>query len=92
MELDVKNITEANRDAWNEVMHRYQAAAKEKWDALFMQPGYVCLGNTEVELLRKNDIEGKSVAHLCCNNWIELLSMKNLGAGYCVGIGVKQAR
>jgi ubiquinone/menaquinone biosynthesis C-methylase UbiE len=69
-------------------MPRHQQAAKEKWDTLFMQPGYVCLNAVELDLLKKTGIKNKTVAHLCCNNGIELLSLKNLGAKRCVGFDI----
>jgi len=84
----LKKYTEANKDAWNEVMPLHQEAAKEKWDNAFMQPGFVCLDENEVNLLNRIGIQGKSVAHMCCNNGIELLSIKNLGAGECVGFDI----
>jgi len=84
----LKIYTEANRAAWNEVMPKHQKVAKEKWDAAFMQSGYVSLSENEVNLLDQIGIKGKSVAHLCCNNGVELLSMKNLGAKTCVGFDI----
>jgi ubiquinone/menaquinone biosynthesis C-methylase UbiE len=84
----IKKYTEANREAWNEVMPKHQKAAREKWDIAFQKPGFVCLFEHEVALIKKFGIQGKSVAHLCCNNGIELLSIKNLGAGECVGFDI----
>jgi SAM-dependent methyltransferase len=85
---ELKRYTEANRAAWNEVMPYHQRAAKEKWDQLFSQPGYVRLPAVEVELLQQVGLIGKSVAHLCCNNGVELMSLKNLGAAECVGFDI----
>jgi SAM-dependent methyltransferase len=87
----LKQYTEANRAAWNEVTPYHQQAAKEKWDGLFTQPGYVCLDDVEIAELKLAGIQGKSVAHLCCNNGVELLSLKNLGAGECVGFDICDA-
>ncbi|MDI6808816.1 MAG: class I SAM-dependent methyltransferase [Candidatus Eisenbacteria bacterium] len=84
----LKKYTEANRDAWNEVMPRHQNAAREKWDNAFAQPGFVCMEDIELSLLRQIGIKGKAVAHLCCNNGIELLAMKNLGADECIGFDI----
>ena len=84
----IEKYTEANRKAWNEVMPLHQRAAREKWDRAFLQPGYVCLDAVEVERLQGMGIQGKDVAHLCCNNGVELLSLKNLGAGTCVGFDI----
>jgi SAM-dependent methyltransferase len=90
-EAELKRYTEANRAAWNEVTPYHQRAAKEKWDSLFAQPGVVCLDSDELAELKLAGIEGKSVAHLCCNNGVELLSLKNLGAGECVGFDICDA-
>jgi ubiquinone/menaquinone biosynthesis C-methylase UbiE len=87
----IKKYTEANREAWNEVMPRHQKAAQEKLDQAFMQPGFIRLPEHEVEALRRIGIEGKNVAHLCCNNGIELMSIKNLGAGECVGFDISDS-
>ena len=85
---DRKQYTEANRAAWNEVMPLHQRAAREKLDRLFARPGYSLLGATEVALLQQVGLQGKDVAHLCCNNGRELLSLKNLGAGECTGFDI----
>ncbi len=91
MQAEMKKITEANRDAWNEVMPRHREAAGERWDKAFMQAGFVCMREHELELLGRTEIEGKAAAHLCCNNGVELLSLKNLGAGECVGFDISDA-
>jgi len=83
-EDDLERFTDANRAAWNEVMPPHRRAAQRKWDAAFSQPGYVCLDPAEQALLKKVGTAGRSVAHLCCNNGIKLLSLKNMGAGRCV--------
>jgi SAM-dependent methyltransferase len=90
-ETDLKRYTESNRAAWNEVMPYHQRAAKGKWDIRFAQPGYVGLSEVEVDLLLKAGLKGKSVAHLCCNNGVELLSLKNLGAAECAGFDICDA-
>jgi SAM-dependent methyltransferase len=69
-------------------MPLHRKAAKAKWDSAFAQPGFVCLRPREVELLTRVGVKGKSVAHLCCNNGIELMSLKNLGAATCVGFDI----
>jgi len=88
MRSKLKKYTEANRDAWNEVMPKHQKAAKERWDDAFLQSGFVCLSENELNVLDQLGIKDKSVAHLCCNNGIELLSIKNLGAGTCIGFDI----
>ena len=88
MRSALKIYTEANREVWNEVMPRHQQASREQWDKAFLQPGFVCLGRTEQDLLRQIGLKGKNVAHLCCNNGVELLSLKNLGSRECMGFDI----
>lgn len=88
----IKFYTENNRAAWNEVMPKHQAAVKDDLDRRFAQPGYI--HQAEPELLRAFDtiqIQGKDILHLCCNNGRELLSLKNMGAGRCVGVDISDA-
>lgn len=86
---DIKKYTEVNREAWNEVMPKHQAAAKEKLDKYFSQPGYIDQEEEEfLTVLNKIDIKNKDVIHLCCNNGTELLSLKNMGARKCIGIDI----
>jgi ubiquinone/menaquinone biosynthesis C-methylase UbiE len=85
---DLSAYTQANRAAWNEVMPLHQKAARQRWDEAFQQPGFGCLPLQEVEQLLRIGLPGKAVAQLCCNNGIELLSLKNLGAGECTGFDI----
>ena len=89
MEKDIKFYTSQNKEAWNEVMPKHQAVSKEKLDRLFSSPGYIDITDENfLEALRKVDVRGKDVIHLCCNNGCELFSIKNLGAKRCVGIDI----
>lgn len=82
------DYVEANRQAWNEAAAVH---ARSQWEALerrFREPGYSCLDAVATSALRTIGIEGKAVAQLCCNNGRELLSIRNLGAGCCVGFDI----
>ena len=85
---NLKKYTEANRLAWNEAMPLHQKANKDKWDNAFSIPGFAAMEDTELDLLKSIGIPGKKIAHLCCNNGIELMSLKNLGADECVGFDI----
>ena len=85
---EIKRYTEANRAAWNEVMPKHQQASKDKWDKLFSRSGFVRFDSAETKLLRKVGIKGRNVVHLCCNNGVDLMSLKNLGADQCVGFDI----
>ncbi|MEM7672747.1 MAG: class I SAM-dependent methyltransferase [Verrucomicrobiota bacterium] len=75
----------ANRLAWDEAMPRHQAKNQSKWDDRFQNPDYYVFENPELEKLNELGISGKDIAHVCCNNGVELMSLKNLGANRCVG-------
>jgi SAM-dependent methyltransferase len=83
--MKTKDITQANRAAWEEAapLHRGQNMAKLM--AAFRVPGHSCLDEVATDILHSLGVQGKDVAQLCCNNGRELLSVKNMGAGRCVG-------
>ncbi|SYZ72153.1 conserved hypothetical protein [Candidatus Zixiibacteriota bacterium] len=95
--MDLKKYTEANRIAWNEAMPYHQKAKDGKFFKAFQTPGYSCLDEIVTEKLREIGLVGKDVAHLGCNDGRETLSLKNLGAGKCIGfdisdIAIEEAR
>jgi len=83
-----KKYTEANRLAWNEVMPHHQNANQSKWDDKFSVPGFSAITGKESDLLKSIGVHGKKIAHPCCNNGIELMSLKNMGADQCVGFDI----
>jgi len=86
---EINKFAESNREAWNEVMPKHQKVTKERYDHLFRTTkNYVNQVNPELKMLNKVDVKGKNIIHLCCNNGIELLSLKNLGASNCVGVDI----
>ena len=89
--MNLKEITEKNRIAWNAVMPYHQKAKKVEWDKNFSQPGYIIQQDPELGKLKEMGIAGKKIIHLCCNNGRELLSLKNLGADFCLGVDISDA-
>ncbi len=87
---DIKKYTEANRAAWNEAMPLHQKSNGSKWGENFSIPGYVVFRDPELQKLKELGISGKNIAHLCCNNGIELMSLKNMGADNCVGFDISE--
>jgi ubiquinone/menaquinone biosynthesis C-methylase UbiE len=86
-----QDYTDANREAWDQAAPVH---ARQKLDELlprFAEPGHSCLDAIETAILEGIGIAGKAVAQLCCNNGRELLSVKNLGAGRCVGFDASPA-
>jgi SAM-dependent methyltransferase len=85
---ELERYTEANRQAWNEVMPLHQQSARARLDEAFAQPGHVMLDTGTLDALGRIGIQGRDVAQLACNNGTELLSIKNLGARRCVGFDI----
>ncbi len=82
---DTRAITAANRAAWEEAAPIHRQHNQSDLLEQFRKPGFSCLDAIETERLTALNIAGKSVAQVCCNNGRELLSVKNMGAGRCVG-------
>ncbi|MCF7919605.1 MAG: class I SAM-dependent methyltransferase [Candidatus Cloacimonetes bacterium] len=89
--MELKEYTEKNRIAWNAVMPHHQKVKKAEWDKNFQEPGFIIQEGVELEKLRDIGIAGKAIIHLCCNNGRELLSLKNMDAGYCLGVDISDA-
>jgi len=51
MNKNIKKYTNANREAWNEVMPKHQAVAKTKLDKEFAQPGYIFQNKEELLIM-----------------------------------------
>lgn len=86
--MNINEITQANRIAWNETMPKHQVVTKEKWDTLFSQEKFILQEGIELLKLKEIGIQGKKIAQFCCNNGVQLLSLKNLGASKCVGFDI----
>jgi ubiquinone/menaquinone biosynthesis C-methylase UbiE len=86
-----REFTRANRDAWDQVAPVHGKINQGRLLEAFSKPGYSTLDRHIVDRLEEIGVQGKSVAQLCCNNGRELLSLKNLGAGRCVGFDASAA-
>ncbi len=80
-----KQISTANREAWDQAAPIHRAYNQDQLLASFSQPGYSDLDEVETRRLQALGVVGKDVAQICCNNGRELLSVKNMGAARCVG-------
>ncbi len=86
MAKDRDDYTAANRAAW-EASAPYHEEGAEFAGLLegFAKPGFSCLDAVLTERLMALEVAGKDVAQICCNNGREILSVKSLAAGRCVG-------
>jgi ubiquinone/menaquinone biosynthesis C-methylase UbiE len=85
---EIKKYAEANRKAWNQVMPYHKKVMDEKWDAMFADSDFIFQKDQELDELNKIGIQGKRIAHLSCNNGIELMFLKRMGASRCVGFDI----
>jgi ubiquinone/menaquinone biosynthesis C-methylase UbiE len=84
--VDRDFYTAANRAAWNEAAPRHRAHNQVRLAGLFRAGGYNHLEDTARQMVLQTGIAGKSVVQVGCNNGIDLLSVKGMGAGRCLGI------
>ena len=88
MEQNSNFFSEANRRAWNGAMPYHRRAMDARWDELLADQNFIYQKDPELSALLKIGITGKTIIHLCCNNGIELMSLKRMGAGRCIGIDI----
>ena len=88
--MERSQYTEANRLAWNEAEPVHRAQTFDELRQKFSDQNYNDLDSTATEILQSLSLSEKSVAHLCCNNGRELISIKNLGAGRCIGFDISE--
>lgn len=89
--MDQENYTEKNRAAWNEAAPYHQKHRKTDYYEAFKHPAFSVLKTLEVQELTKIGLTGKRIAHLCCNNGVELISMLRLGAAHGTGFDISDA-
>lgn len=83
-----QDYIEANRQAWNEVAPVHAEHNMERLLARVRDPNVSSMDDRERTFFANVNIQGKAVAQLCCNNGRELLEVKKLGAGRCVGFDI----
>ena len=86
----IKDYIEANRKMWNETAAVHAQAVFPDVKEKFVNPEFISLDEIEVSILSKLNIQNKDVVQLCCNNGQELISVKRLGAGRCVGFDISE--
>ncbi|MCC6443556.1 MAG: class I SAM-dependent methyltransferase [Armatimonadetes bacterium] len=86
--MDIENYEEINRAAWNEVAPIHRAAWKSDLFEEVKSASFNVLGEVERNILAGIGVEGKRVAHFCCNNGRELISAMKMGAASGVGFDI----
>ncbi len=83
---DGPDYVRANRDAWNEAAPRHASHNQDRLKKLLAAGGYNHLADEVIAMLDRIGVAGKSVVQVGCNNGIDLLSVKGMGAEECLGI------
>ncbi len=90
-QIRISEYTQANKLAMNVAAPLHRECRYEYLLACFKNEGYSYLTDIETDIFNQLGVRGKSVAQLACNNGREILSIKNLGAGRCVGFDISDA-
>lgn len=85
MEDSDEFYTRNNLASWDEAAP-YHAAVNPQLEQAVQQLDYNNLNDDFNALVDSYSPAGKSVVQICCNNGRDLLSVKNKGAGFCLGI------
>ncbi len=83
---DREKYVAANRQAWNEAAPRHAAHNQAKLREQFSQGECNFLADEVISMLDRIGVTGKSAVQIACNNGKDLLCLKNMGAGRCLGI------
>lgn len=83
---DREKYVASNKKAWNEAAGRHAAHNQARLREQFGKGGYNCLADDVIAMLERVGVTGRSAVQIACNNGRDLLSLKNMGAGKCLGI------
>jgi len=83
-----KDYIEANRIMWNETADAHAKTFTKALKEKVLNKDYTSFDEVEDKCFAQINLSGKNVAHLCCNNGIELISVKRAGAARCVGFDI----
>lgn len=90
--MDMKVITESNREAWNEAVSYHQKARNNSLQEGFKNLNFTAFNRDCDQILipkfKKINFKGKTISQLPCNNGRELLSLLKLGAEKAVGFDI----
>ena len=95
MDINLKTITESNREAWNEAITYHRKARKNSLHNGFKNPDFTTLNrdcdHVLIDKLNNIDFSGKTISQMPCNNGSELLSLMKFGATEAIGFDISDA-
>ncbi len=86
--MDLKEISENNRKAWNQAMPYHQKNRNADLKKLFKDSKFLTLDERDIQIFNNIGIKDKTIAHICCNNGRELISAVRLGAKSGIGFDI----
>jgi len=93
--MNIRDITESNRDAWNQALSYHQKARSNSLQIGFASPDFTTLNrdcdDVLIDKLKNINISDKTIAQLPCNNGRELLSLMRFGAKEATGFDISDA-
>lgn len=90
MEQKIRFYTEQTLKCWDQAAAVHERRNPELIN-LVSKSGYNGLEPDFDRIVDSQDLAGKSVIQVCCNNGKDLISIKNKGAGYCLGVDGSEA-
>ena len=90
MSNSTKYYTTRNIASWNEAASRHESINSTLIDEVKCAK-FNNLNPDFNNLIESYGVENKSVIHLCCNNGIDLLSLRKKGADHCLGVDGSKA-
>lgn len=84
------DYTKSNKEAWEEAFEKRSENWGKNRKTLFENEAYPYLEKEFVEILKGEDLTGKTVAQFCCNDGREILSITRLGAKKGFGFDIAE--
>jgi 2-polyprenyl-3-methyl-5-hydroxy-6-metoxy-1,4-benzoquinol methylase len=93
---DTDTYTKATLESWNEAAPIHMEINSGLINSV-QNPEFNHLTQGVMKILDKVSVTGKSCVQICCNNGIDLISLRKIGASHCLGIDgaeefIKQAK
>ena len=82
------DYVEVNRQMWNATAAVHEQAYVHDLRNRIQADDFTTFDAVEQKIFKQLNLQGKSVAQVCCNNGRELIAVKKAGAGRCVGFDV----
>lgn len=88
---DKIDYIDTNRKMWELTADIYQADGFEDAQQRVQQPDFTTFDEVEQEVFTNYiNVKNKNIIQIGCNNGTEIINLKKLGAGYCLGLDISE--